>query len=243
MRKFQKVILGSVISLSASLPALANYTQFDVKGTLDNSITIEVYDSSNTLFSGNDNSTVIPEILFGKVNTSGRAVAGQIGTGFGGIAVNTFLAFMDNGTTGSLVPSGINPGPGQTLKGGYFGIHSTGGSVRVRVDSMASASTNISVDYTTQTGTPPDLVLSKYDVSFPGPVPAFGVNTGVSILSPGSTGRKIAGAGGEVTTDPVANGLPGQLGLNIGLLAFNAAGGGSLGDGAFAGRVKFTATP
>ena len=108
MTNIKKLFLGTVLALAATLPALADYSQFDVKGTLDNSISVQVFDPSNTLFSGNDNTSTIPAILFGKVNTSGQAVPGFIGSGIAGNSVNTFAALVSNGSTGymqnSLVP-------------------------------------------------------------------------------------------------------------------------------------------
>lgn len=245
MRNIQKAVLGTVFALTATLPALADYSQFDVKGTLDNSISVQVFDSAGTLFSGNDNTTTIPAIQFGKVNTSGQIDPANIGTGIGGVPVNASAAFVNNGSSGSLAVPGINPPAGSNVIGGLFAIQAPGGSIRVQVDSMASASSNLSVSYTTMAGTPPDLVLANPNVSLTGG--AFPPASGVAIIQAGSSNILIAGTGGStggaVSSSPIANGPASRLGMNIGVLAFNAAGGGTLTDGSFTGRVKFTATP
>ena len=242
MKNLQKTALGIAFSLVVSLPAFANYSEFDLKGTVDNSISVQVFDSANNLFSGNDNTTSIPAIQFGHVNTLGQKNEAHIGEGIVGVsAVNRFFSYSSDGTSGMLQPSGTLAPAGSQIIGGFFGIEMPGGAIRVQVDSMASSGSNLNVSYTTMTGTPPDLVLSNSTVPMSGAFPP--PTGGAVVIKAGLSNIPIAGTGGLVSSSPIQNGVPGRLGMNIGVLALNAAAQGNLVDGAFTGRVRFTATP
>lgn len=232
MKKFQKVISGLAFSLIVATPALADYSQVDLIGTLDNSISVRILDSASTQVAGNNNTTV-PTIDFGSVNIAGIQ-NGVAGTGVGGVPVNVFLGLDSAGTfynaATNAPPNGIAGGAG------LFGIKNAGGTIKIEVISSASSSSNLAASYITQTGSPPDVILA--DATTTNWVAGSSITASTnSIIPAGMANQALRGTGGSLSTIKVSNTTP--LSLNIGVVP-NA---GLTTQGAWKGRLKFTATP
>ncbi|RYZ96085.1 MAG: hypothetical protein EOP47_24585 [Sphingobacteriaceae bacterium] len=241
MRNVQKTVLGIIFALATSLPALADYSEFDVTGILESSLSVTIYNSSDVVFSeDNSKNATVPSIDFGKINTLGQKNLSNFGTGINGNVPNVFATLMSDG---KLQVPGTAPTGSLTVSGGLYAIETTGGAIRVQVDSTLPSGANLIATYKTQgPNTPPDLVLTNAAQATslaPTGQNLFSANM-VSIPPDTSGDVIIAGTNGAISPSRIMNGPTNRLAMNIGLLAYNSVG---LADGTFTGRVRFTAVP